>query len=42
MGQRGLLDGLHYILLAPSGTCFELQFHTPESFDLKDSGLHEL
>ena len=27
---------------APNGQVFELQFHTPEGFELKDGVLHEL
>jgi hypothetical protein len=33
--------GINASIVAPDGTTFELQFHTPESFVLKDGDLHE-
>ena len=35
-------NGINVVLVAPDGTPYELQFHTPESFDLKQNKLHEL
>jgi SPP1 gp7 family putative phage head morphogenesis protein len=35
-------NGINVVLIAPNGTPYELQFHTPESFDLKQDKLHEL
>lgn len=34
--------GVNTIIQAPNGQNFELQFHSPESFDLKQHELHEL
>lgn len=34
--------GINCILQDPDGYCFELQFHTPQSFELKNGILHEL
>ena len=34
--------GINVVLESPDKQKFELQFHTPESFKLKDGELHEL
>lgn len=34
--------GVNTVFQAPSGEKFELQFHTPKSFDLKQRQLHKL
>lgn len=34
--------GINTIVISPNGQKFELQYHTPESFKLKDCELHEL
>lgn len=34
--------GLNTTALTPDGTAFELQFHTPESFDMKENVQHPL
>lgn len=34
--------GVNTVIQSPDGQNFELQFHTPESFDLKQHKLHEL
>lgn len=34
--------GINTTLVAPNGQEFELQYHTPESFELKNGKLHEL
>jgi len=35
-------NGINVVLVSPDGITYELQFHTPESFDLKQNKLHEL
>lgn len=35
-------NGINVQIEAPNGQVFELQFHTPESFELKNGVLHEL
>ena len=35
-------SGLHYILQTPSGSLYELQIHTPESFVLKNGTSHRV
>lgn len=35
-------NGVNAIFKAPSGQTFEVQFHTPESFKLKDEEMHRL
>ncbi len=35
-------NGINTVLESSSGQTFELQFHTKESFDLKNGKLHEL
>jgi hypothetical protein len=35
-------NGINTIIQAPNGQKFELQYHTPESFGLKNGKLHEL
>lgn len=40
-GQGNSYRGVNTAIVAPDGTEFELQFHTPESFTLKDGALHE-
>lgn len=35
-------NGINTIMQAPNGQKFELQYHTPESFDLKNGELHRL
>jgi hypothetical protein len=35
-------NGINTTLQAPSGQKFELQYHTPESFELKNGKMHEL
>lgn len=34
--------GINVIIRSPNGQKFELQFHTPDSFDLKQNKMHEL
>jgi len=35
-------NGINTIIQAPNGQKFEMQYHTPESFELKNGKLHEL
>ncbi|MDF2722112.1 MAG: hypothetical protein K0Q59_1787 [Paenibacillus sp.] len=35
-------NGINVILVSDSGVTYELQFHTPESFEMKQHKLHEL
>lgn len=35
-------NGINTTLRAPSGQAFELQYHTPESFEVKNGKMHEL
>ena len=35
-------NGINTIIQSPNGQKFELQYHTPESFELKNGKLHEL
>lgn len=43
MWERGdSYSGLHYILIDPGGLKFELQFHTAESYLLKEKKLHQM
>lgn len=35
-------NGINVQIEAPNGQIFELQFHTPESFELKNGILHDL
>lgn len=35
-------NGINTTLRAPAGQAFELQYHTPESFELKNGKMHEL
>lgn len=40
--KRNPYKGINGIFVAPNGQRFEVQFHTPESFELKDGPLHKL
>lgn len=40
--KRNPYRGINAIFTSPSGQRFEVQFHTPESFDLKNGPLHQL
>lgn len=35
-------NGINTILRTPDGQAFELQYHTPESFDVKNGAMHQL
>ncbi|HHV98592.1 MAG TPA: hypothetical protein GXX36_03305 [Clostridiaceae bacterium] len=40
--KRSAYKGVNVVLEAPNGQMFELQFHTPESFDVKQNKMHKL
>ncbi|MFC5468421.1 minor capsid protein [Cohnella suwonensis] len=40
--KRNPYKGINGIFVSPSGQRFEVQFHTPESFELKNGPLHKL
>lgn len=40
--KRNPYNGVNAIYVSPTGQKFELQFHTPESFNLKNNELHKL
>lgn len=40
--ERSAYKGINTFIQAPNGQKFELQYHTKESFDLKNGKLHEL
>ena len=42
LAKNAAYRGINTVITAPGGQKFELQFHTPESFDLKDGELHQL
>jgi SPP1 gp7 family putative phage head morphogenesis protein len=41
-GPDSSYDGINTSIKAPSGQIFEMQYHTPESFELKNGELHKL
>mgnify|MGYP002791419185 CR=1 FL=1 len=42
LDKRSAYKGVNCIFQAPSGQKFEIQFHTPESFQVKDGPMHKL
>lgn len=42
LNKNNPYNGINTIIKAPNGQKFELQYHTPESFELKNGKLHKL
>lgn len=42
LDKRSAYKGVNCIYMHPNGQKFEVQFHTPESFDLKNGELHKM
>ena len=42
LDDKNPYKGINTIIVSPNGQKFELQYHTQESYDLKDGPLHEL
>ena len=42
LDRRSPYKGINTTLRSPDGQIFELQYHTPESFSIKNGKMHEL